>query len=62
MKKVVITGKVTLKFKQVLTLPNDEADDLLTSCAGDLECNVDLNSCDWDVDEYEDVEIEEVEP
>lgn len=55
-KTVIITGKVTLTFKQILVLPDDEAEDLVLSCEDDISCNVDLNQCSWDIDEYEDVE------
>jgi len=55
-KTVIIKGKVTLNFKQTLVLPEDEAEDLLCCCEEDLTVNVDLNQCEWDIDEYEDVE------
>ena len=55
MKKVTITGKVVLKFRQVINVPEDELDEFMSS-EENITCNVDLNCADWDIEEFEDVD------
>jgi hypothetical protein len=63
MARLIITGKVTLDFKQVLDVPDDGLEDFVFDGEGKhfdedhIICNIDLNKADWDVDEYDMIEV-----
>lgn len=57
MKKVVITGKVTLDFKQILIVPDDEVSELLSS-EENLIHNIDLDNCTWDAEDFREIKTE----
>ena len=58
MKKVIITGAVTVNFKQVLMVPDDEVSDLLASEA-DICANIDLDDATiQDVEDYRNIKTE----
>lgn len=66
MARLIITGKVTLDFKQVLDVPDDELEDFVFDGEGkhfdedNIICNIDLDRASWDVDQYEMLEVKVV--
>ena len=68
MQRLIITGKVTLDFKQVLDVPDDELEDLVFDGEGkhfdedNIVANIDLDKATWDVDEYDQLEVKVVQP
>lgn len=55
MKRIHITGKMTITFRQHLDVPDDEAEELLSSQAN-ITCNVDLDRAAWEVEEWDDIQ------
>jgi len=63
MPKLIITGKVTLDFKQILDVPDDELENFVFDDEGkqfdeeNIICNIDLDNATWDVDQYDMLEV-----
>jgi hypothetical protein len=47
MKRIHITGKMTIAFRMHLDVPDDEVEELLSS-EENITCNVDLNLASWE--------------
>ena len=54
MKRIHITGKMTITFRQHIDVPDDEVEELLSS-EENITCNVDLNLASWEVEEYDNI-------
>lgn len=54
MKRIHITGKMTISFRMHLDVPDDEVEELLSS-QDNITCNVDLDRAAWEVEEWDDI-------
>jgi hypothetical protein len=54
MKRIHITGKMVITFRQHLDVPVDEVEELLSS-VDNITCNVDLDRASWEVEEWEEI-------
>ena len=55
MKRIHITGKMTITFRQHIDVPDEEVEELLSS-EENITCNVDLDRAAWEVEEWDNIE------
>lgn len=54
MKRIHITGRMIITFRQHLDVPDDEVEELLSS-EDNITCNVDLNLASWEMVGVDDI-------